>query len=151
MAFGLIHWILLLYSPYLPQPTSLRCKVCKGRQTFFVVLFVNFLRKCTVICVSWRRTLHSSRMTRPIEPLIISSTLWLIHPWYIPQIIQRTFSCIVSTYSTTIGMVLAQEDPNGQEHVIYYASKNFIDYETRYSRVEKLALATVTTVQNFCH
>ena len=35
--------------------------------------------------------------------------------------------------------------------MIYYASKNLIDSETRYSHVEKLALATVIAVQNFCH
>ena len=48
-------------------------------------------------------------------------------------------------------MVLVQENPDGQEHVIYYASKNLIDSETRYSHVEKLALATVIAVQKFRH
>ena len=48
-------------------------------------------------------------------------------------------------------MVLVQENPNSQEHVIYYASNNFMDSETRYSCMEKLALAMVIAVQNFCH
>ena len=48
-------------------------------------------------------------------------------------------------------MVLVQKNPDSQEHVIYYASKNLMDSETRYSCVEKLALATVIVVQNFCH
>ena len=48
-------------------------------------------------------------------------------------------------------MVVVQENPDGQEHVIYYASKNLMDSETRYSRMEKLALATVIAVQNFRH
>ena len=48
-------------------------------------------------------------------------------------------------------MVLVQENPNGQEHVIYYASKNLMDSETWYSRMEKLAFAMVITVQKFCH
>ena len=48
-------------------------------------------------------------------------------------------------------MVLVQENIDGQEHMIYYASKNLMDYETRYSRMEKLALATVITVQKFSH
>ena len=48
--------------------------------------------------------------------------------------------------ATTITMVLVQENLNGQEHVIYYASKNLMDYETRYSCVEKLALATAIAV-----
>ena len=48
-------------------------------------------------------------------------------------------------------MVLVQENLHGQEHVIYYASKNTMDFETRYSRVENLALATVIAVQKFRH
>ena len=48
-------------------------------------------------------------------------------------------------------MVLVQENPNGQEHVIYYASKNIMDSEAQYSCMEKLALATVISVQKFCH
>ena len=35
--------------------------------------------------------------------------------------------------------------------MIYYASKNLMDSETRYSRVEKLALDTVIAVQKFHH
>ena len=46
-------------------------------------------------------------------------------------------------------MVLAQEDQNGLEHMIYYASKNLLDSKTRYSRVEKLALATIIAIQKF--
>ena len=48
-------------------------------------------------------------------------------------------------------MVLVQENPDGQEHVIYYASKNLMDSKTRYSCVEKLALAIVIAIQKFCH
>ena len=48
-------------------------------------------------------------------------------------------------------MVLAQDNRHGQEHVIYYASKNLIDSETHYSHVEKLALAMVIAMQKFRH
>ena len=48
-------------------------------------------------------------------------------------------------------MVLAQEDQNGLEHVIYYASKNLLDSENQYLHLEKLELATVIVVQMFCH
>ena len=57
----------------------------------------------------------------------------------------------VASSTTTIGMVLVQDNPNVQEHVIYYLSKSLIDSETRYSRVEKLALATVIVIQKFHH
>ena len=57
----------------------------------------------------------------------------------------------VAASLSTIYMVLFQIDENDIEHVIYYASKSLLDSETRYSHVEKLALATVIMVQNFYH
>ena len=51
----------------------------------------------------------------------------------------------------TIGMVLVQENEELHEHVVYYLSQNLIDTEIRYSRVEKLALATVHVVQRLRH
>ena len=48
-------------------------------------------------------------------------------------------------------MVLVQKNTDGQEHVIYYASKNLMDSKTWYSHMEKLALATVIAVQKFRH
>ena len=63
----------------------------------------------------------------------------------------KDFLLYVVASTTTIGMVLAQEDQNDQEHVIYYANKNLLDFETRCSLVEKLALATVIGVQKIHH
>ena len=63
----------------------------------------------------------------------------------------KDFLLYIAASATTIAMVLVQDNLHGQEHVIYYASKNLIDSETYYSHVEKLALATVIAVQKFCH
>ena len=52
----------------------------------------------------------------------------------------------LATSTSTIAMVLVQEDPNGEEHVIYYVSKSLSGPELRYSHVEKLALAAVIAV-----
>ena len=71
----------------------------------------------------------------------------VIHP---PDYSKDFLSNIVSS-TTTIAMVSVQENPDGQEHVIYYASKNLMDSKTRYSHMEKLALAMVIAVQKFCH
>ena len=68
-----------------------------------------------------------------------------------PQDYSKDFLLYVSTSATAIGMVLSQEDQNIQEHMIYYASKNLLDSETRYSHVEKLALETVISIQKFHH
>ena len=61
------------------------------------------------------------------------------------------YSLYVVASMSTIGMVLVQIDEHDQEHVIYYASKSLLDFETRYSNVDKLALATVIVVQKFRH
>ena len=71
----------------------------------------------------------------------------MIHP---PNY-SKDFLLYVVASATTIGMVLAQDNPNGQEHMIYYMSKSLIGFETHYSRVEKLALATVIVVHKFHH
>ena len=68
-----------------------------------------------------------------------------------PPDYSKDFILYIAASATTIAMVLVQENIHGHEHVIYYASKNLIDSETRYSHVEKLALATVITMQKFRH
>ena len=71
----------------------------------------------------------------------------MIHPPYY----SKDFLLYIAASTTTIAMVLVQENLDGQEHMIYYASKNLMDSKTRYSCVEKLALATVIAVQKFRH
>ncbi|XP_015970564.1 uncharacterized protein LOC107494047 [Arachis duranensis] len=46
----------------------------------------------------------------------------------------------VSASEVTIGGMLAQEDENGNERVIYYLSRVLNDVESRYSPIEKLCL-----------
>jgi len=46
----------------------------------------------------------------------------------------------ISTYDSTIGSMLAREDENGIERVIYYLSRVLNDAETRYNSIEKLCL-----------
>jgi hypothetical protein len=59
----------------------------------------------------------------------------------------RDYFIYVTASEETIGMVLVQEDDDLSEHVIYYLSRNLVGLELKYSHVEKLALATVHTVQ----
>ena len=47
-----------------------------------------------------------------------------------PPNYSKDFLLYAVTSTTTIGMVLVQEDINGQEHVIYYVSKSILDSET---------------------
>jgi hypothetical protein len=71
----------------------------------------------------------------------------LLHP---PNYAQD-YILYLAASTSTISMVLVQEDPNGDEHVIYYLSKSLSGPELRYSHVEKLALAAVIVIQRFRH
>ena len=63
---------------------------------------------------------------------------------------QKYFNLYLAAADTTIAMVLVQED-EGIEHPIYYLSKNLNETESKYSHVEKLALAAVQAIQRFRH
>ena len=47
--------------------------------------------------------------------------------------------------------MLAQEDDDKNENVIYYLSKGFHDYETRYTPIEKSCFVLVWAVQKLRH
>ena len=47
--------------------------------------------------------------------------------------------------------ILAQEDDDKNERAIYYLSKRFHDYETRYTPIEKFCFALVWAVQKLRH
>ena len=63
---------------------------------------------------------------------------------------QKDYNLYLAAADTTIAMVLV-EDVNGIEHPIYYLSRNLNDTESKYSYVEKLALAAVQAIQRFRH
>jgi hypothetical protein len=71
----------------------------------------------------------------------------LLHP---PKY-TKDYILYLAASTSTIAMVLVQEDPNDEEHVIYYLSKSLSGPELRYSHVEKLTLEAVIIVQRFCH
>ena len=63
----------------------------------------------------------------------------------------RDFSRYLAAAFNTISMVLVQDDDDGNEHVIYYLSRNLLDPEKCYAHVNKLPLAAVQAVQRFHH
>ena len=54
-----------------------------------------------------------------------------------PPKLGRPLNLYLSVIEDALGSMLAQEDEDKQEHVIYYMSKRLKDYETQYTAVEK--------------
>ncbi|KAK0589524.1 hypothetical protein LWI29_015415 [Acer saccharum] len=67
----------------------------------------------------------------------------------------ETLLVYLAVSDTAVSVVLVREEDNNQ-HPVYYISKALLDAETRYSRLEKLALALVVTARKLrpyfqCH
>jgi hypothetical protein len=63
----------------------------------------------------------------------------------------KDYILYLAASTSTIAMVLVQEDSNDEEQMIYYLSKSLSGPEIKYSHVEKLAMAAIITVQRFRH
>ena len=131
----------------LPAPTNLlELENLQGKENFLHHFVCNFAEKTHgYMHLLKKDTLffwddHAQRAFINIKHDLTHS------PMIQPPNYLKDFLLYVSTSTTTIRMVLAQEDRNGLEHVIYYASKKLLDFQTRYSCVEKLALATIISV-----
>ena len=134
----------------LPAPTNItELQILQGKENFLRHFVCNFVEKmhgymhllkkdtpffwddqaqCTF--ENLKHTLTHSRMIHPSD-------------------YSKEFLLYIAASATTIAMVLVQENPNGQEHVIYYASKNLMDSKNHYSHVEKLALPQSLLYKNF--
>ena len=57
----------------------------------------------------------------------------------------------LSIIEDAVGSMLAQEEDDKNERAVYYLSKRFHDYKTRYTPIEKLCFALVWAVQKLGH
>lgn len=65
---------------------------------------------------------------------------------------ERPLLLYVSITETALGAVLAQHDDTRQkERAIDYLSQSLLDYETRYTQIEKHCLAVVWATQKLRH
>ena len=77
---------------------------------------------------------------------------YLLHPpILVPPQHGKPFFLYLSIIRDAVGSMLAQEDNDKNETVVYYLSKRFHDYKTRYTPIEKSCFALVWAVQNLRH
>ncbi|XP_042519149.1 uncharacterized protein LOC122092913 [Macadamia integrifolia] len=73
-------------------------------------------------------------------------------PILIPPTPGRPLLLYLSVLETSMGSMVAQHGPDGHiEQAIYYLSKNFTDYETRYTTLEKTCAAWVWATRRLRH
>ena len=69
---------------------------------------------------------------------------YLLHPpILVPPMHEKPLLLYLSILEDAVRSMLAQEDNDKNERVIYYLSKMFHDYETRYTPIEKSCFAFV--------
>ena len=77
---------------------------------------------------------------------------YFLHPpILIPPKHEKPLLLYLSIIKDVVGRMLAQEDDDKNERVVYYLSKRFQDYETRYAPIEKSRSALVWAVQKWRH
>ena len=63
-------------------------------------------------------------------------------PVLVPLVPERPLILYLTVHERSMGCVLGQHDETGrQEQAIYYLSKKFTDYESKYSSLEKMCCA----------
>ena len=66
----------------------------------------------------------------------------------VPPISGKPLILYLTIHEKSMGCVLGQHDETGKkEHAIYYLSKKFTDYESKYPSVEKMCCALAWTAQ----
>ena len=72
---------------------------------------------------------------------------YVLHrPILVPPQHGKPLLLYLSIIGDAVGSMLAQEDDDKNERAIYYLSKRFHDYETRYTSIEKSCFALVWAV-----
>ena len=73
---------------------------------------------------------------------------YLLHPpILVPPMHTKPLLLYLSIIKDAVGSMLAKEDDDKYERAVYYLSKRFHDYETRYTPIEKSCFALMWAVQ----
>ena len=115
----------------LPTPNDiLELQSLQGKENFLFHFMCNFAKKMHgYMCLLKKNTplFWDDQAQRAFDNLKHALTHSLvIHP---PDY-SKELLLYIAAFATTITMVLVQDNLHGQEHVIYYASKNLLDSKT---------------------
>ena len=73
-------------------------------------------------------------------------------PILVPLVPEKPLLLYLKTMNTTMGALLAQYlEESRKENAIYYISKKMLDYEEKYSPIEKTCVALLWVTQKLRH
>ena len=77
---------------------------------------------------------------------------YLLHPpILVPLKCEKPLLLYLSIIEDAVGSMLTQKDDDKNERAVYYLSKRFHDYETRYTPIEKSCFALIWAVKKLRH
>ena len=77
---------------------------------------------------------------------------YLLHPpILVPSKYEKPLLLYLSIIEDAVGSMLTQKDDDKNERAVYYLSKRFHDYETRYTPIEKSCFALIWAVKKLRH
>ena len=77
---------------------------------------------------------------------------YLLHPpILVPSKYEKPLLLYLSIIEDAVGSMLTQKDDNKNERAVYYLSKRFHDYETRYTPIEMSCFALIWTIKKLRH
>ena len=136
----------------MPPPTSkMEIRAFLGRLQYIS----RFIAKLTSICEPIFKLLRKNEPHEWNDECQSAFELikeYLLHPpFLIPLMHRKSLLLYLSIIEDVVGSMLTQEDDDKNERAIYYLSKWFHDYETRYAPIEKSCFALVWAIQKSRH
>ena len=132
----------------LPPPrTQKKVRSFMGRLNYIARFISQLTAKCDPIFKMLRKN-NSGEWDEECQVAFEKVKEYLTNPpVLVPPVQGRPLILFLTVHEKSMGCVLGQHDETGcKEQAIYYLSKKFTDYESRYSSLEKMccALAWVT-------
>lgn len=72
-------------------------------------------------------------------------------PILVPPVHGKPLLLYIAATNSSLGTLLAQQDEEGKERVVYYISRTLIGYELNYTQIERECLAVVFASQKLRH
>ena len=133
----------------LPPPrTQKKVRSFMGRLNYIACFIFQMTAKCDPIFKMLRKH-NSDKWDEECQVAFDKVKEYLTNaPVLVPPVLGRPLILYLTVHERSMGCVLGQHDETGRkEQAIYYLSKKFTDYESKYSSLEKMCCALAWAAQ----